>query len=110
MKNLFLIAMVLFTSCATLPRITYEGERNQEEKYHGKGVYTHKNGKSMCGDWKENKPSEEGMMTYWESYPCDPKVDSCLVRNKGGKVYKVYGDSFKRFLLETDNNTFEKRL
>jgi TolB-like protein len=52
-KNAFLIAMLLFVSCATPPRITYEGERNQEEKYHGKGVITYSNGDKWEGEFKD---------------------------------------------------------
>jgi len=74
--------------------------------YHGGGTYFRKNGHSMCGDWKDNKPSKEGYMTYWESYPCDPKSDSCLF-SQGGEVVKVYGEKFKKFLLEMDNNFSE---
>jgi len=86
----------------------YEGEF-KDGQYHGGGTYFRKDGTSMCGDWKDNKPSEEGFMTYWDSYPCDPNSDSCLFRH-GGKVVKVYGDEFKKFLLEMDNNISEKML
>jgi len=47
--------MVLFTSCATPPRITYEGERNQEGKYHGQGVITYSNGEKWEGEFKDGK-------------------------------------------------------
>ena len=49
-KNAFLIAMLFFFSCAS--QITYEGERNQEGKYHGKGVITYSNGEK----WENDKP------------------------------------------------------
>ena len=54
-KNTLLISMVLFTSCATPPRITYEGERNQEGKYHGQGVITYSNGDKWEGEFKDGK-------------------------------------------------------
>ena len=43
MKRIALI-LLFFISCSTIPRITYEGERNQEGEYHGKGVITYSNG------------------------------------------------------------------
>ena len=56
MKKTLLITMVLFTSCATPPKITYEGERNQEGKYHGQGVITYSNGeKSKACNSYNNK-------------------------------------------------------
>ena len=54
MKKTFLIAMVLFISCAS--QITYEGERNQEGKYHGQGVITFKNGEKWDGEFKDGEP------------------------------------------------------
>ena len=65
MQKAFLIAMVLFTSCATPPRITYEGERNQEGKYHGQGVITYINGDIWEGKFKDGEPyNGQGTMTY----------------------------------------------
>ena len=83
----------------------YEGQF-KDGLYHGGGTYFRKNGHSMCGDWKDNKPSKEGYMTYWDSYPCDPNLDSCIL-SQGGKVVRVYGEEFKKFLIEMDNNFSE---
>ena len=57
----FLMAMVLFTSCATPPRITYEGERNNYGEYHGKGTLTNtENLKKYIGEWKDGKKHGQG--------------------------------------------------
>ena len=64
-KNLFFIAMVLFTSCASPPRITYEGEQNHEGKYHGQGEITFKNGDKWEGEFKNGQPfNGQGTYTY----------------------------------------------
>ena len=64
-KNTLLISMVLFTSCATPPRITYEGERNQEGKYHGQGVITYSNGDKWEGEYKDGLPfNGQGALTF----------------------------------------------
>jgi len=59
----FLIAMVLFTSCTTPPRIIYEGERNNYGDYHGKGVITYSTGVQWEGEFKDGEPYN-GRGTY----------------------------------------------
>lgn len=54
-KNTLIISMVLFTSYVTSQSVTYEGERNQEGKYHGQGVITYSNGEKWEGEFKDGK-------------------------------------------------------
>ena len=90
-KKRFLIAIVLFTSCATPPRITYEGERNQEGKYDGQGTLTHSNGRKYVGEFKDGKPKGQGTMTYpdGEKYVGEWKDNS---RSGKGVFLKVNGE------------------
>ena len=71
----------------------------KDGKYNGLGTYYLKNGHTMWGKWKDNKPDEEDYMFYWDSYPFDPKLDSCLY-SKGGEVFKVSGENFQKTIIE----------
>jgi len=62
MKHLWVI--LLLVSCTTAPKITYEGERNQEGEYHGKGVITYPNGEKYVGEWKNGKRNGQGTATF----------------------------------------------
>ncbi len=57
--------MVLFTSYVTSQSVTYEGERNQEGKYHGQGVITYSNGEKWEGEFKDGEPfNGQGTQTW----------------------------------------------
>jgi TolB-like protein len=67
MKNLLLIAMVLFVSCVTptIPTMSlkYEGERNQEGKQHGQGIeILMPHGYEYVGEFKDGR--KDGLGTY----------------------------------------------
>ena len=53
--TLLLFIGLVYWDCTTAPKITYEGERNQEGKYHGKGVITYSNGEKWEGEWKDGE-------------------------------------------------------
>ena len=61
MKRIALI-LLFFISCSTVPRITYEGERNQEGEYHGKGVITYPNGEKYVGEFYDNSYDGKGVL------------------------------------------------
>ena len=65
MKVVCLTLIILLISCTTPPRITYEGERNQEEKYHGKGVITYSNGEKWEGEFKDGEPYNGNGVYYY---------------------------------------------
>jgi len=64
MKRIALI-LLFFISCSTIPRITYEGERNQEGEYHGKGVITYSNGENWEGEFKYGEPFNGNGVYYY---------------------------------------------
>ena len=97
MTNIFLIAMVLFVSCATPPRLTYEGERNQEEKYHGEGVITYSNGEKWEGEFKDGEPfNGQGTYTYSDGTKYAGEFKDGKLNGKGTftflGVYKYAGE------------------
>jgi TolB-like protein len=97
MTNIFLIAMVLFTSCATPPRITYEGERNQEDKYHGQGVITYSNGEKWEGEFKDGEPyNGQGTYTFPDGEKYAGEFKDGILYGKGTftflDVYKYAGE------------------
>ena len=61
MKSIALI-LLFFFGCSTIPRITYEGERNQEGEYHGKGVITYPNGEKYVGEFYDNSYDGKGVL------------------------------------------------
>ena len=65
MKRLWLILLIV--SCTTAPKINYEGNVNDEGKYHGKGVITYSNGEKWQGDWKEGEPFNGLGTLIWPS-------------------------------------------
>ena len=65
LKGISLTLIILLISCTTIPRITYEGELNQEGKYHGKGVITYSNGEKWEGEFKDGEPfNGQGTFTF----------------------------------------------
>ena len=102
-KNIFFIAMVLFTSCATPPRITYEGEQNQEGKYHGKGVITYSNGDKWEGEFKDGLPfNGQGTYTYPDSSSYKGEFKDGLFNGQGTRTFS--GGS--KYVGEWKDNTF----
>ena len=64
MKRLWLI-LLFFISCSTIPRVQYEGERNQEGEYHGKGQIIFPNGEVWEGEFKDGIPyNGNGIYVY----------------------------------------------
>jgi TolB-like protein len=119
MKNLFLIAMVLFTSCATPPRITYEGERNQEGKYHGEGVITYSNGEKWEGEFKDGEPyNGQGTYTYPDSSSYKGEFKDGLLNGRGifitpdgfsydGDFKGKNVDDIKHFLISSSGTRYD---
>ncbi len=62
--NRLIISLLFFISCSTIPRVQYEGERNQEGEYHGKGVIIYSNGEKYVGGFKDGKYDGQGTFTY----------------------------------------------
>ena len=75
-KNTILIAMVLFTSYVTPQSPTYEGGRNQDGKYHGKGTLIWSNGQKYVGEFKDGKWDGQGVFAFFDkSYVGEFKDD-----------------------------------
>ena len=49
LKIISLTLFLFYISCA--PKISYTGEKNQDGKYHGKGVITYRNGEKWKGEF-----------------------------------------------------------
>ena len=62
MKKIFLIILII--SCTNSPRVTYEGQRNQEGKYHGDGTITFSDGRKYVGEFKDDKFNGQGTITF----------------------------------------------
>ena len=60
LKIISLSLFLLFISCAA--KITYEGGRNQEGEYHGKGVITYPNGEKYVGEFYDNSYDGKGVL------------------------------------------------
>ena len=56
--NLFLI------SCSSAPELTYEGEKNQEGNYDGKGLISISNGQKWEGQFKDGLPYGQATITF----------------------------------------------
>ena len=56
--NLFLI------SCSSAPELTYEGEKNQEGNYDGKGLISISNGQKWEGQFKDGLPYGQAKITF----------------------------------------------
>jgi TolB-like protein len=65
LRGISLTLIILLISCTTPPRLTYEGERNQEEKYHGKGVITYSNEEKWEGEFKDGLPFNGNGVYYY---------------------------------------------
>ena len=61
MKRFLPLLLILFFSCAS--KISYQGEKNSDGKYHGKGVITYRNGDKWEGEFRDGKPFN-GKGTY----------------------------------------------
>ena len=53
MKKVSFLLLLIYISCA--PKISYTGERNQDGKYHGKGIITYRNGEKWEGEFKNGE-------------------------------------------------------
>ena len=63
--NRLIISLLFFISCSTIPRVQYEGERNQEGEYHGKGQIIFPNGEVWEGEFKDGIPyNGNGIYVY----------------------------------------------
>jgi len=67
MKVVCLTLIIFLISCTTIPSITYEGDVNEEGKYHGKGVITYPNGEKYVGEFKDGKRNGQGTYTFPDS-------------------------------------------
>jgi len=52
LKIISLFLLVFFIACAA--KISYKGEKNQDGKYHGKGIITFINGEQWAGEFMVN--------------------------------------------------------
>ena len=104
MKVVCLTLIILLISCTTPPRITYEGERNQEEKYHGKGVITYSNGEKYVGEFKDGMLNGQGTYTYPDGEKYVGEFKDGLLNGKG-VAYKVNGEIQSGTWV---NNEFQK--
>ena len=92
-KIISLSFLLFYVSCATPPRLTYEGERNQEGKYHGQGVVTYSNGDKWEGEYKDGLPfNGQGTNTYSNG---DKYVGEWKDGNPHGQGTKTYSDGGK---------------
>ena len=63
MKKVSLLLIFIYISCIPSPIISYKGERNEDDKYHGKGIITFINGEKWEGEFKDGRPYN-GQGTY----------------------------------------------
>ena len=42
----------------------YTGERNSDGKANGQGTYTHPDGTTSTGEWKNGEPNGQGTKTF----------------------------------------------
>ena len=93
MKVVCLTLIIFLISCTTIPSITYEGDVNEEGKYHGKGVITYSNGEKYVGEFKDGKRNGQGTYTFpdGEKYVGEFKDG---LRNGQGTITSPDGSKF----------------
>ena len=62
LKIISLFLLVFFIACAA--KISYKGEKNQDGKYHGKGIITFINGEQWKGEFKDGEPYNGAGVIY----------------------------------------------
>ena len=62
-KSLFLLLFII--SCTSDSKIKYEGEQNQDGKYHGKGIITFADGRQWEGEFKDGGPYNGDGIYIW---------------------------------------------
>ena len=88
LKIISLTLFLFYISCATPPRITYEGEQNQEGKYHGQGVITYSNGDKWEGEFKNGKPfNGQGTYTFLDGTKYVGEFKDGLLNGQGTLTY-----------------------
>ena len=87
--NLFLI------SCSSAPELTYEGEKNQEGNYDGKGLISISNGQKWEGQFKDGLPYGQATITFPDGtkYTGEYKNGMATYWYKDGQ--KMYEGRFK---------------
>ena len=87
--NLFLI------SCTSAPELTYEGEKNQEGNYDGKGLISISNGQKWEGQFKDGLPYGQATITFPDGtkYTGEYKNGMATYWYKDGQ--KMYEGRFK---------------
>ena len=68
LRIISLFLLVFFIACAA--KISYKGEKDQDGKYHGKGIITFINGEQWEGEFKDGEPYN-GCLLYTSPSPRD---------------------------------------
>ena len=63
LRIISLFLLVFFIACAA--KISYKGEKNQNGKYHGKGIITFINGEQWKGEFKDGEPYNGAGVYIW---------------------------------------------
>ncbi len=86
LKIISLLLLVFFIACAA--KISYKGEKNQEGKYHGKGIITFINGEQWVGEFKDGEPyNGVGVYIWPDSSRYEGEIIKGLFQGQGTYLY-----------------------
>ena len=63
----YVILTILLIGCSTPPKIQYDGDLNDDGKWHGNGTLKFPDGSSYSGEWKNNKMHGKGVFLFLDS-------------------------------------------
>jgi len=88
LRIISLFLLVFFIACAA--KISYKGEKNQNGKYHGKGIITFINGEQWAGEFKDGEPyNGDGVYIWPDSSRYEGEIIEGLYQGQGTYLYQM---------------------
>ena len=87
----YVILTILLIGCSTPPKIQYDGDLNDDGKWHGNGILTYSSGDYWEGEFKDGLPfNGEGMYIYPDKSKYVGRIIKGLKQGHGNQVWSPH--------------------